>query len=138
MINNLSLGIIKPDAFEKKCYGKIIDKILINSFEILNMKIDYLDKKTAEEFYFIHKNKSFFSKLIKFMISAPIIPIIIKKDDAVNSFRELIGSTNPNEANKGTIRKEFAKSIQRNAIHGSDSNENAIKEIVFFFPSFQI
>ena len=72
------------------------------------------------------------------MISGPIIPIILKKNSAVNSFRELIGSTNPNKANKGTIRKEFAENIQKNAIHGSDSNKNAIKEIVFFFPSFQI
>ena len=138
MIENISLGIIKPDAFEKKCYGKIIDKILINGFEILNMKIDHLDNKRAKEFYFIHKKKPFFNELINFMISGPIIPIILKKNSAVNSFRELIGSTNPNKANKGTIRKEFAENIQKNAIHGSDSNKNAIKEIVFFFPSFQI
>lgn len=138
MKTEYSLGIIKPDSFRKKTYGKIINEILSNDFEIIKMKIDQLDKERAGKFYLIHKDEKFFSDLINFMISGPIIPIIIKKNNAVDSFRELIGSTNPLEAKKGTIRNQFAKNIQENAIHGSDSTKNAIKEIVFFFPSFQI
>ena len=138
MKTEYSLGIIKPDSFRKKTYGKIINEILSNDFEIIKMKIDQLDKERAGKFYLIHKDKKFFPDLINFMISGPIIPIIIKKNNAVDSFRELIGSTNPLEAKKGTIRNQFAKNIQENAIHGSDSTKNAIKEIVFFFPSFQI
>ena len=138
MKTNYSLGIIKPDAFKKKVYGKIINEILSKDFEIIKMKIDLLYDERPKNFYLIHKDKKFFSDLINFMTSGPIIPIIVKKNNAVVAFRELIGSTNPQEASKDTIRFQFANNIQENAIHGSDSIKNAIKEIVFFFPSFQI
>ena len=136
MKTNYSLGIIKPDAFKKKVYGKIINEILSKDFEIIKMKIDQLDEERAKNFYLIHKDKKFFSDLINFMTSGPIIPIIVK-NNAVVAFRELIGSTNPQEASKDTIRFQFANNIQENAIHGSDSIKNAIKEIVFSFLLFK-
>ncbi len=97
-----------------------------------------LTKERAEAFYAVHSERSFFNDLMEFMTSKPCVPIALKKEDAVTSFRELIGATNPDEADEGTIRKDFAESVQNNAVHGSDSDENAVKEIAFFFPSLEI
>ena len=97
-----------------------------------------LTRKRTEAFYAVHLERPFFNDLVEFMTSKPCVPIALKKEDAVTSFRELIGSTNPDEADEGTIRRDFAENVQNNAVHGSDSDENAVKEIAFFFPSLEI
>ena len=97
-----------------------------------------LTRKRAEAFYAVHSERPFFNDLVEFMISKPCVPIALKKENAVTSFRELIGATNPDEADEGTIRRDFAENVQNNAVHGSDSDENAVKEIAFFFPSLEI
>jgi len=98
----------------------------------------HLSREKAEEFYTVHKDRPFYNDLVDFMTSGPCMPLALNHEDAVNSFRKLIGSTNPAEAEEGTIRKDFAESVQNNAVHGSDSNENAEKEIAFFFTSNEI
>lgn len=133
-----TLAIIKPDSILKKNTGKIIDKILSHNFEIFAMEKIHLSNERAEAFYEIHRGRPFFDHLILFMTSGPCVPMTLRKIDAVSSFRKLIGSTNPEEAAIGTIRKEFGESVQNNAIHGSDSMENAAKEIAFFFSSLEI
>ncbi|MBM4157811.1 MAG: nucleoside-diphosphate kinase [Ignavibacteria bacterium] len=133
-----TLCIIKPDAVEKNLQGKIIKIILDAGFQILNLKPVRLTRKQAEKFYEIHKDKMFYSELVEFMTSGSCIPIALVKENAVNDFRELIGATNPAEAKEGTIRKLYADDKQRNAVHGSDSVENGIKEVNFFFPEIEL
>ncbi len=137
-MNNKTLAIIKPDSVIKNNTGKIIDRILSAEFIIAAMEQRELSKNDAKTFYKIHKERPFFEDLVSFMTSGPCVPIVLKKNNAVLSFRNLIGSTNPEEADFGTIRKDFAENVQNNAVHGSDSDENAIKEIAFFFPTFEI
>tara|TARA_B100000029_G_scaffold515208_1_gene621142 strand:+ start:42845 stop:43258 length:414 start_codon:yes stop_codon:yes gene_type:complete len=137
-LNNKTLAIIKPDSVIKNNTGKIIDRILSAEFIIAAMEQRELSKNDAKTFYKIHKERPFFEDLVSFMTSGPCVPIVLKKNNAVLSFRNLIGSTNPEEADFGTIRKDFAENVQNNAVHGSDSDENAIKEIAFFFPTFEI
>ena len=137
-MGNHSLAIIKPDSVSKNNTGKIIDRILDGGFQILAMQQLLLTKKRAEAFYAVHSERPFFNDLMEFMTSKPCVPIALKKENAVTSFRELIGSTNPDEADEGTIRRDFAENVQNNAVHGSDSDENAVKEIAFFFPSLEI
>ncbi len=137
-MTNRTLAIIKPDAVNKMLTGKIIDRILSGGFAILNMKQVHLTKKQAEGFYAIHRDKPFYNDLVVFMSSAPCIVLVLKKENAVEAWRNLMGATNPEEAAEGTLRKEFAENIQNNAVHGSDSNENAIKEIAFFFSTSEI
>ena len=138
MEGNKTFTIIKPDAFKKKYSGAIIKQIEDSGFQITNMKLLSLNKELAEKFYSIHKERPFFENLCEYMCSGPIIVMSLKKENAVEEFRKLIGSTNPENAEEGTIRKLYATSIESNAIHGSDSDENAAKEIVFFFPSLEI
>ncbi|MBF89132.1 MAG: nucleoside-diphosphate kinase [Candidatus Marinimicrobia bacterium] len=138
MLNNKTLAIIKPDSVIKNNTGKIIDRILSAEFIIAAMEQRELSNNDAKTFYKIHKERPFFEDLVSFMTSGPCVPIVLKKNNAVLSFRNLIGSTNPEEADFGTIRKDFAENVQNNAVHGSDSDENAIKEIAFFFPTFEI
>ena len=137
-MSNHTLAIIKPDSVSKSNTGKIIDRILNGGFQILAMQQVMLTKERAGAFYAVHSERSFFNHLVDFMTSKPCVPIALKKEDAVTSFRKLIGATNPEEADEGTIRRDFAENIQNNAVHGSDSNENAVKEIAFFFSSLEI
>ena len=137
-MGNHTLAIIKPDSVSKNNTGKIIDRILDGSFQILAMQQLQLTRERAESFYAVHSERPFFNDLMEFMTSKPCVPIALKKENAVTSFRELIGATNPDEADEGTIRRDFAENVQNNAVHGSDSDENALKEIAFFFPSLEI
>ena len=125
--------MLKPDAIEKGFTGKILDKIILSGFKIIAMKLTTLSKNEAMGFYSIHKDRPFFNDLVNYMTRGPIVAAILEKDNAVEDFRLLIGSTNPDEADKGTIRNLFAKSISENAIHGSDSDENAEIESAFHF-----
>tara|TARA_B100000767_G_C19700107_1_gene507997 strand:+ start:705 stop:1100 length:396 start_codon:yes stop_codon:yes gene_type:complete len=125
--------MIKPDAVENGHIGAILEKINAAGFNIAAMKLTKLSKNDAEKFYEVHSERPFYGELVNYMSSGPIVAAILEKDNAVNDFRVLIGSTNPSEADEGTIRKLFATSISANAIHGSDSNENANLEGEFFF-----
>lgn len=128
-----TLSIIKPDAVKKNVIGKILDRFESNGLKIVAMKKIQLNQNQAEEFYQIHKDKPFFEDLVKFMISGPVVVSVLEGEDAVFKNRELMGATNPKEAKTGTIRADFAESIDANAVHGSDSLENAEIEINFFF-----
>ena len=133
-----TLSIIKPDAMNSKLSGSIIKFIEEKGFKILAQKKITLTRKQAEAFYAVHKERSFFGELVDFMISGPISVQVLEADNAVISYREIMGSTNPEEANPNTIRKLFGKNIQCNAVHGSDSEENAIIETSFFFSQLEI
>ncbi|WP_185869200.1 nucleoside-diphosphate kinase [Blattabacterium cuenoti] len=134
LFGKITLSIIKPDAVEKGYSISILSKIIDAGFHIIALKMMELSKKSAFIFYEEHKEKYFFDSLIEFMSSGPIISSILKKENAVKDFRILIGDTNPINAKKGTIRNLYATSLEKNAIHGSDSNKNAFKECQFFFP----
>ena len=125
--------MIKPDATGAGHTGKIIDKIIEAGFSIKAMKWTQLTKEDAQAFYAVHSERPFYGELVDYMSSAPIVAAILEKDNAVASFRELIGATNPADAAEGTIRKMFATSIAANAVHGSDSDENAKIEGSFYF-----
>ncbi len=128
-----TLSIIKPDAVKKGVIGKIIDRFESNGLRIAAMKKVELGKKDAEGFYAVHKERPFFGELVDFMTSGPVVVMVLEGENAVLKNRELMGATNPKEAEKGTIRADFAESIDANAVHGSDSLENAKIEISFFF-----
>lgn len=130
--------MIKPDAVENGHIGPILAKITAAGFKIVAMKFTQLSRRDAREFYAIHKDRPFFDELIRFMTRGPIVSAILEKDNAVEDFRALIGSTNPQEAAEGTIRKLYAKDIGENAVHGSDSDENAIIEGAFHFSGREI
>ena len=125
--------MLKPDSVRNGNIGAILDKIIKSGFEIKAMKFTRMSSEQASSFYAIHKERPFFKDLIQYMTSGPIVAAMLKKENAVNDFRTLIGSTNPDEAADGTIRKIFAKSISENAVHGSDSDENAKIECDFHF-----
>lgn len=129
--------MIKPDAFANGHTGAIIDQIVKAGFRLVAMKLTQLTPEKAGEFYAIHKERPFYGELVEFMSSGPIVAAILEKDNAVEAFRTLIGATNPANAAEGTIRKIFAESIGRNAIHGSDSDENAAIEGSFFFSGLE-
>lgn len=129
--------MIKPDAFGDGNSGAIIKMIEEAGFSIKAMKLTKLSSAKAGGFYAVHKERPFYQDLIKYMSSGPIIAMVLEKDNAVADFRKLIGATNPAEAAEGTIRKQFAKSIEANAIHGSDSDENALIEGSFFFSELE-
>jgi len=137
-MNNLTLAIIKPDAIKNNYTGKIYDHILKEGFKILGSKLIRMSKKQAEGFYAIHKDRPFFEELTLFMSSGKCMVLAVKKDNAVAEWRQTIGATNPAEAEDGTIRKLYASSLGENAVHGSDSDENAKKEISFFFSDIEI
>jgi len=128
-----TLGIIKPDAVRKKIIGKIISIIEENGFNIRAMKMLQLREKDAKNFYIVHKDKPFYNDLVRFMTSGPVVVLLLERENAIAYWRKIMGATNPAEAEEGTIRKLFAESIQNNAVHGSDSPENAAIEINFFF-----
>ena len=133
MANNLTFTMIKPDAVEAGNIGAITKMIEEAGFTIRAMKLTRLSNERAGQFYAVHKERPFYNDLCNYMSSGAIVPMILVKENAVEDFRKLIGATNPKEAAEGTIRKLFAKSIEANAIHGSDSDENAVIEGSFFF-----
>jgi nucleoside-diphosphate kinase len=136
-MSNITFTMIKPDAFSNGNTGAILDQIIKAGFSIKAMKAIHLTAATAGAFYEIHKERPFYNDLVAFMTSGPIVAAVLEKENAVADFRKLIGATNPAQAEEGTIRKKFAKSIDANAIHGSDSDENAIIEANFFFNKFE-
>jgi nucleoside-diphosphate kinase len=137
-MSSLTFGIIKPDAVRAGNHGKIIDRILSNGFNIRGMKLVHQTRKQAEGFYAVHTGKGFFEELTQFMSSGPCVVLALEKSDAVKSWRDLMGATNPAEAAEGTLRKDFASSIGENAVHGSDSDENAAIEISYFFSKLEL
>ena len=137
-MNNRTFAIIKPDAVRNGNTGKIYDRILKADFKILCAKLLRMTVSQAEGFYAIHRERPFFNELTEFMSSGACMVLALEKDDAVNQWRKTIGATNPDDADLGTIRKDFATNVQENAVHGSDSNENAEKEIGFFFSQSEL
>jgi len=137
-MSTLTFGIIKPDAVREGNQGKILDRILQAGFKIRGMKLIHQSKKQAEGFYAVHAGKGFYEELTEFMSSGPCVVLALEKDDAVKSWRDLMGATNPAEAAEGTLRKDFASSIGENAVHGSDSDENAAIEISYFFSKLEL
>ena len=137
MSNNKTFTMIKPDAVGNGHTGAILDQIIKDGFKIKAMKYIALSQETAGRFYEVHKDRPFYGELVDFMSSGPIVAAILEKDNAVEDFRKLIGATDPSKAEKGTIRNLFAQSIGANAIHGSDSAENAEIEGNFFFSALE-
>jgi nucleoside-diphosphate kinase len=138
MAHNRTLTMLKPDALENGHTGKIIDMIIQAGFTIKALKMTRLSKEQAEEFYAVHSERPFYGELVDYMTSGPIVAAILEKDNAVEDFRKLIGATDPSEAAEGTIRKYYAESKGRNAVHGSDSDENAEIESEFHFNKDEI
>jgi nucleoside-diphosphate kinase len=136
-MTNRSFTMIKPDATEKGHTGGILEMINKAGFRIVAMKMTHLSKEKAGEFYAVHKERPFYGELVEFMSRGPITAAILEKDNAVEDFRKLIGATNPANAEEGTIRKKYAASIGENAVHGSDSDENAAIEGDFFFSKLE-
>ena len=132
-MGNKTFAIIKPDAVKAGNTGKIYDRIIQAGFHIMSAKLLKLTEEKARGFYAVHGERPFFGDLIEFMTSGPCMVLALQKDNAVLSWRETIGATNPEDAEDHTIRKDFASNVQENAVHGSDSDENAEKEIAFFF-----
>lgn len=137
MAGNRTLTMIKPDAVSKNYIGSILERMNKAGFRIVAMKYTKLSQEKAGQFYAVHKERPFYNDLVQFMSSGPIVAAILEKDNAVEDFRKLIGATNPAEAAEGTIRKDFAENIERNAVHGSDSDENAKIEGDFFFSELE-
>tara|TARA_B110000438_G_scaffold303451_1_gene364992 strand:+ start:12695 stop:13114 length:420 start_codon:yes stop_codon:yes gene_type:complete len=133
MSKSITFSMIKPDGVENGHIGSILEKICKAGFKIVALKLTHLTKNDAESFYSIHNERPFYNDLISFITRGPIVVMVLEKENAVDDFRTLIGSTNPLDAAEGTIRKLFAKSVGENAIHGSDSNENSIIESSFHF-----
>jgi nucleoside-diphosphate kinase len=133
-----TLSIIKPDAVERNLIGKINSKFESAGLKIVASKMLQLSTKTAQDFYAIHNQRPFFNDLVKFMTSSPVLVQVLKGENAVAKNRDIMGATNPANAESGTIRKEFALSIEANSVHGSDSVENAENEIAFFFAKTEI
>jgi nucleoside-diphosphate kinase len=137
-MSTLTFGIIKPDAVRAGNTGKIIDRILSSGFTIRGMKLIHQTQKQAEGFYAVHAERPFFGELTEFISSGPCVVLALEKENAVKSWRDLMGATNPAEAAEGTLRKDFAGSIGENAVHGSDSDENAAIEISYFFSKLEL
>jgi nucleoside-diphosphate kinase len=133
-----TLSIIKPDGLKRNLIGKIITKFESAGLKIAAMQMKWLSKKEAEGFYAVHKARPFFGELVDFMISGPVVVMVLEGENAVLRNREIMGATDPSKADTGTIRKEFALSIGENTVHGSDSIDNARTEIHYFFPTTQI
>ena len=138
MNSNRTFTMLKPDSIEQGNMLPILNMIESSGFKIIALKYKMMSKDEAEKFYSIHSDKPFFNDLVSFMTRGPIVAAVLEKDNAVEAFRMLIGSTDPNEAEDGTIRKKFAKSKGENAVHGSDSDENADIEISFHFDNNEI
>ncbi len=137
-MNNITFAIIKPDAVKNDYTGLIYDRIIKAGFKIIGAKLKKMTKNEANEFYSIHSDKPFYNELTDFMSSGQSMVLALMKENAVEEWRKTIGATNPENAEEGSIRKDFATSLSENAVHGSDSNENAIKEINFFFSGTEL
>ena len=137
-MSNLTFGIIKPDAVKNGKFAAITQKIVDAGFKIRGMKLVEMSKKQAEGFYAVHAERPFFGELTEFMSSGACVVLALDKQNAVKAWRDLMGATNPAEAAEGTLRKEFATSIGENAVHGSDSDENAAVEIAYFFSKLEL
>jgi nucleoside-diphosphate kinase len=133
-----TLAILKPDCVRKELIGEVTRRIQDAGFQIRALKMVSLSEKEAEGFYAVHEGKPFFESLIAFMTGGPCVPVVLEKENAVDDFRALIGATDPDEADEGTIRAEFADSIEQNIVHGSDSPENGRREVAYFFPEHEI
>ena len=133
-----TFAIIKPDAVKNGYTGKIYDRILQAGFNIISAKLLKMTNEQAEGFYNVHRERPFFNNLVEFMTSGPCMVLALEKSNAVAAWRETIGATNPDEAKENTIRRDFASNVQENAVHGSDSDENAEKEIAFFFTDAEL
>lgn len=138
MANNRTFTMIKPDAMAAGNAGAIIQKITNSGFKILALKMTKLSEEKASEFYAVHKERPFFDALVTFMTRGPIIAAVLEKNNAVEDFRALIGATNPDEAAEGTVRNLYASNVTENAVHGSDSDENAAIEAAFYFTDEEI
>jgi nucleoside-diphosphate kinase len=137
-MSNQTFGIIKPDAVRANQTGSIIDRILDNGFAIRGLKLIHMTQKQAEGFYAVHRDRPFFAGLTEFMSSAPCVVMALEKEGAVKAWRDLMGATDPAKADAGTLRKEFGGSVGENAVHGSDSDENAAIEIAYFFSRLEL
>ena len=133
-----TLSIIKPDATKRNIIGKILSKLESSGLKIIAQKKIQLSEHQAQEFYKVHEERPFYNDLVRFMISGPVVVQVLEGDDAVAKNRDIMGATNPDDAKDGTIRKEFAQSLEANSVHGSDSIENANIEISFFFSKIEI
>lgn len=133
-----TLAILKPDCVRKELVGEVLRRIQDAGFQLRALKMITLSKAEAEGFYAVHEDKPFFDDLTDFMSSGPCIPVVLEKENAIEDFRSLIGATDPDEADDGTIRSDFADSIEQNIVHGSDSPENGRKETAYFFPEHEI
>jgi nucleoside-diphosphate kinase len=133
-----TFAMIKPDAVARGISGQIIQMIEDNGFRIVAMKKHHISVKEAEGFYAVHRERPFFGSLVKFMTEGPSILLVLEKDDAIKSWREVMGATNPANAAEGTVRKKFAESIERNCAHGSDAPETAAVETVYYFPASEL
>lgn len=138
MAQERTLSIVKPDAVAKNVIGKIYSRFEENGLKIVAAKMKHLSREEAEGFYAVHRERPFFKDLVEFMTGGPVMIQVLEGDNAVAKNRELMGATNPQEAAAGTIRADFAESIDANAVHGSDSLENAAKEIAFFFADKEV
>ena len=137
MNTNITFSMIKPDAVRNNYIGQILTQMTEAGFMIKAMKLSELTVNQARAFYEVHKERPFYNDLVEFMTSGPVVALLLEKDNAVEDFRILIGSTDPSKADKGTIREKYAESIQNNAVHGSDSDENAVIESNFFFSKLE-
>lgn len=133
-----TLSIIKPDGVREKVTGKVLARIEEAGFDILGLRMIHMSKRQAEAFYAVHEERPFFDSLTDFMSSGPSIVLVLEKDNAIEDLRKLMGATDPAKADAGTIRKDFASSVEANVIHGSDSPESAAIEIPFFFTKLQL
>ncbi|MDH5680774.1 MAG: nucleoside-diphosphate kinase [Spirochaetota bacterium] len=138
MATERTLSIIKPDAVQNKITGKIISMFEDNNFNIVGQKKILLSKKQAEDFYAVHKERPFYQELVSYMCTGPVIVQVLEKENAIADNRKLMGATNPADAEEGTIRKLYATTVEANAVHGSDSPENAKTEISFFFEDSEL
>ena len=138
MSRNITFSMIKPDGVENGHVGSILEKITKAGFKIVALKLTHLTKNDAESFYAVHNERPFYRELVNFITRGPIVAMVLEKENAVDDFRTLIGSTNPLEAAEGTIRKLFASSVGENAVHGSDSDQNAMIESRFHFSNREI
>jgi len=137
-MSNLTFGIIKPDAVRAGHTGWIIQKILDGGFGIRGLKLIHMTRMQAEGFYAVHRERPFFAGLTEFMSSGPCVVLALEKEGAVKAWRDLMGATDPAKADPGTLRKEFGGSVGENAVHGSDSDENAAIEIAYFFSRLEL
>ena len=137
-MSNLTFGIIKPDATRAGHTGSIIQRILDTGFKIRGLKLIHMTRRQAEGFYAVHRERPFFPGLVEFMSSGPCVVMALEKENAVKSWRDLMGATDPAKADDGTLRKQFGGSVGENAVHGSDSDENAAIEISYFFSRLEL